>query len=377
MDYEDELHEEARRRTGFDDFGDTSYRAGLRTLLEACENDLQLSEAARQGVCGGIVNCLSARLHAQRGWAEHPEVLANAIRRPLVIVGLPRTGTTALHKMLAVDSQFQGIESWLTGTPMIRPSPEAREAHPAYRACVADLENWYTAAPEMRKIHEVVAGEVDECTALLSQSFVSSIWAHAVPLPTYESWLRTQSAAECYHRYADVLRLIGAHEPEKRWLLKSPYHMPEMAALLEVFPDACVIHTHRDPLEAIPSFCNMLDHMIPPDPESGRPSFSGARVCAYWRDALDRTETECRKAPRQFFHVDQQHFRADPLGVVRSLYEYFDLTLSSDTEERMRRRAAAVGAGGGERRYSADSWGIDAAHIGEMFALYRAQHRYT
>lgn len=375
--YENKLHETAIREAGFDDFGDPVYRKGLRVLLEAFDTDLQLTETGWQVAYGMILRILTARLYTQKGWAEHPEVLATPIHRPLVIIGLPRTGTTAIHKLLSVDPQFQGIEAWLSETPMVRPPRETRETYPAYRACIANLEALYSRLPESRRAHDTVADEVEECGRILMQSFLRENWsAH---LPTYARWLLSQSARESYHRYVDVLRLIGAREPHKQWVLKSPYHMAEIDTLLEVFPDACIIQTHRDPLQAIPSFCSLL-HIHGRDlvGEAAQSHVLGPRQCAYWRKALDRMQGARQRFPMQFFDLDHRRMLADPLGTVQSIYEYFTLTLSPGTQQRMLAWVAASPTSRhGKHQYTLDSWGITQAQICDTFADYRAKHRFN
>lgn len=377
--YEDELHDVASRKARFNEFGDPTYRQGLRALLDAFDTDLQLTETGWQAAYSRILRTLTARLYAQRGWAEHPEVLAIPIHRPIVITGCPRTGSTALHKLLSVDPQFQGLAFWLSDTPMIRPPRETWETHPAYRACITNLEALYTRIPELQKAHDIVAAEVEECTEVLMQSFVSNIWSVA-RLPTYGRWFLSQSARGSYRHYVDVLRLVGARDPHKRWLLKSPHHMAEIDTLLDVFPDACIIQTHRDPLEAIPSLCSLL-HMQARDYEgaAAQSDAIGPRQCTYWRKALDRMQAARRKTPPiQFFDVDHRRFLADPLAIVHAIFEHFGLALSPHAEQQMRAWIAVNPTSRhGKHQYTVDLWGCTAAQIRDTFEDYRAQHHFN
>jgi hypothetical protein len=374
----DELHTAAIRATGLEDFGAPDYRKGLEVLLKAFDTDPQLTEPGRQFAYGSILGTLTARLLTQKGWTDHPQVLATAISKPLVITGIPRTGTTALHKLLSMDPQFQGLEHWLTETPMVRPPRETWEAHPAYRTCVANLESYFSAMPDMRKAHDIVAGEVDECLEILRQSFVSNRFGAGAYLSGYDRWFFAQSERDSYRRYADVLRLIGANEPHKRWLLKNPGHIAEMDALLQVFPDACIVQTHRDPLKAIPSLCSTL-HMARRmfEGDAARAEVIGPRECSYWRKALDCTQSARKTHPVQFFDVDHRRFVADPLETVRALYAHFGLELSPVAHDRMRSWVAADPTSShGEHRYSVDRFGITAAQIRDTFADYRDQHQF-
>jgi Sulfotransferase family len=375
-DLESELHAAARSATGLEDFGPDDYRPGLRALLEALDADTRCTEIGWQFAYGTVVGTLTARLHAQKGWADNPDCLGHPIRRPLVITGVPRTGTTALHKLLSMDEQFQGLERWLTETPMTRPPRTTWEANPAYRASVANLEAFFGAMPEMRKAHDMVADQVDECLEVLRQNFVTNRFGAGMYVPTYDRWFFEQSERSSYRRYADVLRLVGAAEPDKRWLLKNPGHVAEIEALLEVFPDACVVQTHRDPVKAIPSLCSTL-HMSRRifEGDAARADVIGARECAYWSRAVARTHAARQARSAQFYDVDHRRFHADPLGTVRGIYEYFDFELSPATEARMREWiAASPTSKHGEHRYRIDDYGISEAEIRGAFADYMARH---
>lgn len=378
-DLENELHSAASRATGLHDFGSQDYREGLRVLLQSYDTDPQLTELGWKFAYGSVLGTLIARLHTQSGWTKHSPQSTAPIRKPLVITGIPRTGTTALHKLLSMDPQFQGLEHWLTETPMVRPPRQEWDSHPAYRGSAANLEAYFSMMPEMRKAHDMVADEVDECLEILRQSFVSNRFGSSTYIPSYDSWFFAQRENQSYRRYADVLRLIGADEPGKRWLLKNPGHIASIEALFEVFPDACVVHTHRDPLSAIPSLCSVL-HMARRvfEGDRARADVIGPRECAYWRKALDDTDAARRLRPYQFFDIDHRRFRADPLGTVRELYTHFELELSGPAEQAMRRWIlASPTSRHGEHRYNGDQFGISPADIRDSFADYRHRFKFN
>jgi hypothetical protein len=172
------------------------------------------------------------------------------VHAPLVVTGIPRTGTTALHKLLSMDPQFQGLEQWLIGTPMPRPPRLAWDTNPQFRAAVANQQAFLDAVPALRVSHEVNADEVDECLNLLAQSFVSHYPATGFGLPGYDRWWWQRDETDSYRRYADNLRLIGADAPGQRWLLK-PGHITHLMPCGGV--SGCLRHpTHRDPAKCIP-----------------------------------------------------------------------------------------------------------------------------
>jgi hypothetical protein len=378
-DLEEELHSAASRATGLHDFGNEDYREGLRVLLEAYDTDPQLTQLGWQFAYGSVLGTLMARLHTQKGWIQHPPEAQAPICKPLVITGIPRTGTTALHKLLSMDPQFQGLEHWLSETPMVRPPREAWESLPAYRNSVASLDAFFTIMPEMRKAHDMVADEVDECLEILRQSFVSNRFASSACIPSYDRWFLAQSEHPSYRRYTNVLRLIGAEQPGQRWLLKNPGHIAGIDALFDVFPDACVVQTHRDPLKAIPSLCSVL-HMSRRmfEGDAARADVIGPRECSYWRQALDRTQVARERRPDQFFDVDHRRFVVDPLGAVRDLYAHFELQLSAAAEQAMRGWiSASPTSRHGEHRYDGNRFGITEADIHDAFGDYRGRFKFN
>jgi len=199
----------------------------------------------------------------------------------------------------------------------------------------------------------------------------------AAPEPSYDRWLFRQDEQASYRRYADVLRLIGADEPDKRWLLKNPGHIATMDCLLEVFPDALIVQTHRDPVQAVPSLCSTL-HMARRmyEGEAARAEVIGPRELDYWGRAIAATEAIRCRHPERFFDVDHREFHADPLGTVRRIYRRFELTLSDSARERMQHRiAASAAAGPGVHRYRASSYGLSEQQIRKTFADYAAKYR--
>ena len=373
---EGELHATASRMTGLSDFGGPDYRPGLGELLRALDTDCRFSAAGRQLAHATVLGTLIARLHAEEGWKRHPECRVLVIRKPLIITGIPRTGTTALHKLLSMDHQFQGLEHWLSESPMMRPPRASWPDIPEYRASIAALESFFEVMPEMRTAHDIVADEVDECLEVLRQSFVTNRFASGMPVPSYDRWFRGQDERGSYRRYAQVLKLIGASEPEKRWLLKNPGHLAQLRALFEVFPDACIVQTHRDPVKALPSLCSTLlmsRRMFEGD--AARAELIGPRECEYWGTAVEAAQAERDKRPRQFFDVDHGSVYRDPLGTVRAIYDFFGLALGETAEARMRGWIAENPPGKhGEHRYDVRAFGISAEDIGRRFAGYVSRH---
>ena len=374
---EEQLHASATQLTGgLADFGAPDYLSGLRVLLASMDAHMRCSDLGEQLAAGAIVGALKARLYTEHGWKQRPDHRRVEIRAPLVITGIPRTGTTALHKLMSMDPQFQGLEKWLTEAPQVRPPRETWPSNPAFQASVAGLDAFFKLMPAMRQAHDIVADEVDECLEVLRQGFVSNWFASSMYVPSYQKWFLEHDELPSYRRFVNVLRLIGADEPGRRWLLKNPGHVAEMDCLLDVLPDACVIQTHRDPVRAIPSLCSTL-HMARRmfEGDAVRADRIGPRELDYWAQAMDKTKQARERRPDQFHDVDHREFHRDPMGVVRGIYDRFGLSLSDEAESRMQRWIENPTTRQGEHRYQIDDYGITAEQVRHRFGEYMARHR--
>jgi len=371
---EDTLHAAAGAAFGLHDFGPADeYTPGLSRLLAALDDGPRFQPGGRETVWSALVGVLISRAWVQKGWREQPQCLTAPIRRPLVITGVPRTGTTALHKLLAEDPQFQGLEKWLTVFPMPRPPRAQWVANPLYQSVTAGLEAFFASAPEMRAAHNIVADQVDECLEILKQDFCSNYFGSSWRVPAYDDWWARQDEAASYRRFAQTLQLIGAGEAGRPWLLKNPGHIHHLDQLLAVFPDACVVQTHRDPVKALPSLCSVLMMARSIIEGSGlRPEEIGRREMENW---LRGTEASVRARERlpasQFLDVHQQDFHRDPMAVVRRIYGHFGFELDAEVEQRMRSRIAeSPERQHGEHRYTLEQFGLDAGEIRERFRAY-------
>jgi hypothetical protein len=331
----DSIHEAAVEATGFSDFGDTDYQQGLDLLLQALDDQPELSDAEAASAHELISYALEGRLFAQAGWTQHPDVFDTPIHRPVIVTGMPRTGTTALHQLLNTDPQFQGIECWLTYAPMVRPPRQTWQTNPHYQATTALLAARHAAAPEAMDSHSVGADEVDECLLPMAQSFVSNMYPSMLDIPGYDDWFRKQDQTDTYRRYARLLHLIGAGD-ERRWLLKNPSHLFGIDALLKVFPDALIVQTHRHPATCIASVTSVISGMramLAPRPVD-RDAVQ-QREIKFWAEAARRGMAAHDRHPDRFVDVRQADIQNDPIGTVTRIYDHFGLTLSDDAQAAM------------------------------------------
>lgn len=367
------LHESAISATdGLTDFGDPSYLTGLRVLLQALDSDTRFSDQGRAIIVGSLVGALAARLRAEKGFKDRPDCLHKKIQRPLVIMGIPRTGTTALHKLLSMDSQFQGIEFWLGNAPMPRPPRSTWDTYPGYQAAVASIDQLKELMPELAKFHQTAADGVDECLQILQLSFVSNSWGSSYRVPSYDRWWRQQNERSAYRYLANVMKLIGDNDPQKPWLLKNPGHIWSLDLLLEQFPDACIVQTHRDPARSIPSVCNIL-LSIRKAVQADNIDLTeiGAREMSVWLEATKRVMRAREISAVPVVDVLHRDFHAQPLAVVEKIYSQFNFVLKPDVELRMRNWLLNNPADKhGQHMYTAEEFGLSADGIRDCFGDY-------
>ncbi len=359
----DALCAEATRRTGLTDFGPVGFREPLEMLADHLESSL-LSAAGREALLEDLVTALIGRLVREDEWKKNPGWRARSIDRPLIICGIPRTGTTALHKLLSVDPQFQGLDQWLTSWPKPRPPRDEWPREQGYRNAVATLEKLFEAVPELRVSHNIVADEVDECLEILRLDFIANRFPSVLIIPEYDAWFQSQDETLLYERLADTIRLIGLHD-ERTWLLKNPGHFGHLKELFSAFPDARVIITHRDPVKSLGSLGSVLTgprSMFYDDP---RLTQMGPLDLAYWARAKQATDAVRAERPDgQILDVDHRRFHADPMGTVRDIYDHFGITLDDAVARAMEAWLAANPADKhGAHTYRLEDYGITADEI--------------
>ncbi len=372
-----ELHAAASRLTGLADFGDDGYQQGLAVLLESYAAEAALTPAGTRVTRALLRGALTARLLSEAAWAQHPEYAGVAIERPVFVTGLPRTGTTALHRLLVADPAHQGLELWLTEVPQPRPPRETWPGNPVFQMIQAGVERHQISHPEFMGVHFMAAGQVEECWQLLRQSMQSVSFECLAHLPGYSAWLREQDWTGAYQRHRRNLQLIGLPDRDRRWVLKNPSHLFALEALLRVYPDALVIQTHRSPRTAIASVCSLAAHASEGWSEVFRGEVIGRDQLELWARGLEAfTAVRARSNPAQFFDVDYDEFVAAPLATVEAIYAHFGLPLSGAAADAMRalHADAAGGAGRPAHRYALADFGLTGEQVDERFAGYLGAH---
>jgi hypothetical protein len=366
-----DLHESASRITGLSDFGTDDYRDGLAVLLESYAAQAGLTPLGNKLQRVFLRGALVARLLSEASWAANPQYAAVGIDRPIFVTGLPRTGTTALHRLLTADPAHQGLQMWLIEAPQPRPPVQTWASNPVFRQIQASYEKHHVEHPEFMGVHYIAADQVEECWQLLRQSMRSISYECLAHVPAYSAWLREQDWTGAYRRHRRNLQLIGLNDPDRRWVLKNPSHLFALDALLEVYPDALVIQTHRAPAAAIASVCSLAAHASAGWSTTFRGELIGADQLELWASGLQRfTQVRARSDPARFYDVDYDEFVADPIGTIESIYAYFGLPLSEQASRAARALHAGSGTSGSRpaHRYALADFGLTGTQVDERFA---------
>lgn len=334
----EDIQAAAVRTTGLSEFGDPGYAEGLRILTE----DLASPEAGLTPVGNyfqraSVKSALVGKLLTEARFTEFPEHTGVAIERPIFVTGLPRTGTTALHRLLCADPGHQGLEAWLAEFPQPRPPRATWEADPTFNALQSAFRQHHVANPEFLGIHYMDATSVEECWRLLRQTGKSISFESLANVPRYSAWLAGQDWTDAYARHKENLQLLGLNDQERRWVLKNPSHLVALDALMAVYPDALVVVCHRDPVTSMASACSLTAEATAGMSETFVGETIGVTQLELWSRSW-RTFAELRPDydQAQFFDVDYRAFVTDPVGTVASIYDSFGIRWSEAAQAEVR-----------------------------------------
>ncbi|MAA87459.1 MAG: sulfotransferase family protein [Haliea sp.] len=254
----EELMDTARRNTGFADFGSDDWLEGFHVFLQALDKEADLHLLGRLMTRSDILRWLEARLGIEAAYAQHPEIEDEVIDQPVVITGLPRSGTSILFELLAQDNRFGSPRNWEIMFPY--PPPEAAHYHsdPRIERCEHLVTQWKRVVPSYATMHEMGAEIPNECIVAMSCTFRSENLPGQYQIPSYNDWYYQQDLAPAYRYYKRMLKVLQWKNPRQHWLLKAPSHLGNLPVLFQVFPDARVVITHRDPIVAQASVTNLL-----------------------------------------------------------------------------------------------------------------------
>ena len=367
----DELLEQARARTGLADFGDPIFREGLDVLLEDVAR-AELSDLGRMVWRGRILGHLVQRLRVEDWLARHSEIAAQPVPAPIFIVGLPRTGTTALSHLFAQDPDTRSLRVWESAQPV--PPPESAHEHDDPRIAEAEkgLSAMHQFSPDLAAMHEDTATGPTENHDLLGMSFRTFHFEGMAWIPRYVEWWLACDMTPAYRFMKRVLQLLQSRCGPVRWQLKSPPDSFFLDAVLAVFPDARFVMTHRDPAPVLGSLCSLIRTMHELTGRPPEPSALGRAELSVWSEAIRRLlAARTRIGESRFADVHFHELVADPIAAIARAYERIGLPFTAEAERRIAAHAAARPRGRhGDHRYRLEDWGLDGAGVHAAFSFY-------
>ena len=360
----DDLMQCALDRMQISAFRDSVFVPALRMLLDSYEGEADLNLFGRYAARWDVLRCLTNLLRFEAEEDRAPEILRERIECPIFITGLPRSGTTLLHALLAIDPALRAPRCWQT----ISPYPEG--AKDDRRETVErQLRLFQRLAPDMAAMHRMAANSPQECTEITAQIFQSLRYEMTYRVPSYQAWIDGHGHRPAYRFHKRFLQHLQHQEGGGRWILKSPDHIHALPAIESVYPHCGLVFMHRDPLRVIASAAKLTEAVRQPfTREIDKPEL-GIQVLGRLKEAAD-TMHETAKEDRsgRIFHLHYTDFAKNPIVSIENLYRYFDLKLGNDLRRRMRAYLAAAAAP--SNHYTIEEFGIDPRTLRGRFEDY-------
>jgi len=377
----DALLADARKATGLQNFGDEGFLDALQHLLAATEAEADLNPIGRFLNRGSMLRLLKHRLYAHDLLRRHPEIHERRIPDPVVVLGLGRSGTTRLHRLLAADKRFLHLTSWESIFPV--PTPECFAARAAGRtdpritALDQALKAVMYMSPQVAAVHPLGTFEVEEELGLLQHGFSSQIFELLTRVPSFAVWLEQHEQRAAYEYMVVLMKIISwfRNDPEdKPWVLKTPQHMQDLDALLHVFPNARLVCSHRDPVKAVGSVCSTAWNAMVRDCDNLDPHAIGR----HW---MDKTEWMLRKTlpirekrvpTRNQYDIQYTDISADWQGALQGVYNFLEMPFTDAARSGMhawinKNRQHKHGA----HKYNLADFGLDAQDVDRRLMFYR------
>ncbi len=372
---------DAKRKANLRDFGDEAFMEPLQILVDSINREAALNTIGRTIIRGRIVGVLVNKLVAQDAIKRHPEILDIQVEAPIVVAGLARTGTTMLHRLIAQDPSIRSLASW----EAINPAPHGKyrfrlgKTDPRFAEAARAAKGLKYMSPGFFAIHPAEPDAPEEEVILLEQAFLTTTPEAMMNVPTYSSWLEQQDHVPAYRALERMMQYLQWQRPgpkyRVRWVLKTPHHQEYFDPLLEVFPKATLVHTHRDPLKTSPSLFSMLTHLQMIFSDHVDPN----RVANHWLNKIEnmirRTiATRDRVGDQGFVDVSYYALVEDPMLEIERIYDAASMELTRDARQAMEAsRKVNKQHKYGKHRYSLEDFGMTKEDVEPRIAAYRAR----
>jgi hypothetical protein len=363
----------AQRSSGLVDFGEAPFRAGLDAFLRACNDEAGLSLFGYFGTRWDVRRFLTNLLRLRYEEQKAPEILDEPIEKPLFIMGMPRSGTTFLHRVLACDEANRAPQIWEPIHPYRALNDRGRNDRRRQRVS-RQLQMFAMLTPEFKRMHPVEAVSPQECSDITAHVFISPRFDTTYSIPSYRSWLTATGQLDAYRFHKRFLQHLQHQQKiRRRWVLKCPEHIFALEALKQIYPDARVVFVHRDPLDVVLSVARLTEVLRTPFSKHIDRSEIGRHEEEIWGAAGELMIGVADREPfaEPICHIQFRDLVGDTFSVLEDLYRHFNLVLESETVARVTRMLEqAPRAGYGANRYSFDTYGFDRKRLQQRFAPY-------
>ena len=370
----------ARAKTGLADFGRDDFRARLAIQCQAVNEDAGLNALGRLGVFANLLRYAENRLRFEDLLQRHPEILETKIERPIIVAGMPRTGTTHLLNLISADTRLRSLPYWesMEPVPSLGEGPARDGRDPRWTRCNDSYQQMVANMPLIVAMHDMPPEHIHEEIELEELDFASYLLEWLCRPPRWRDHYLTLDQRPHYAYMKRVLQALTWMRGPQRWILKSPQHLEQLPALLDVFPDATIVITHRDPVSVIRSTITMLGY----GDRMRRTHVDLAGLADYWIDRVDRLLGACLrdrdKLPAaQTIDVPFHEFMADDVGTVARIYERAGLPMSPAARAQLDLFMAANPRGKhGQLRYDLrGDFGLEPAQVRKRFGNYVERFR--
>lgn len=373
----DEVIEAARVQTGLSDYGDPAILEGLEVLLRSYADEAKYTERGSQMAHADLVKWMAVRMKIEDWLAQHPDLLDQPIEKPLFVFGLPRTGTTLAINLLASDPARRSFLRWESHDPVPPARPEELHAGPRWQKMDEQTKVALQYMPQIAAIHFEEADSPTECQFLMTPSFCSQVYESQADIPEYREWFLHKAdylpAFRFHKRYLQMLQANAGG----RWTLKNPWHPLYLPALKEVYPDAQLVMTHRDPADVLGSIGSLIENVRKIYSDDVDLETIGQQFVETFQIMIERQDAfRAQHGQDAIYDVQYADVMKDPIGQVRGIYEHFGEPFTAEAEAAMHAYMDANPKGKhGKHEYSLERYGLSREGVHKTFGDYIERYR--